>query len=349
MNKMVSDDLVSVIIPVYKTEQYLEKCLLSVLQQEYTKIEVIVVDDGSPDNAYIVAEKYEKSDKRVRLIRQQNKGLSGARNTGIREAKGKYLIFLDSDDTLVSNAVTNMVLQAKKTQANMVIPQYYYQIDEETQTMRLRKHFTDEMRQEVPIKFGRDVLIGKGRAWKATALLYSADIIKQNNIEFPEGYTSEDIVFNLKVLAGSEKITFYQKPTQYYVKRTGTITTTFWPEFYRTIQFIDGIVLEFLKKTEQNDNVGIKKRNALLCRNLVVYMISAMNADNGWTWKEKRQFVKELLTENQEAFKEKLENPYFDKRIKIVFIQFEYWLIRHRMYFAAELIAVVSGRFMRKV
>lgn len=96
-----STDLVSVVIPVYNVERYIEEALDSVLTQTFTNLEVIVVDDQSPDNAIALVEKYH--DPRIRIIRQKNRGLAGARNTGIRVATGKYIAFLDSDDYWQSN------------------------------------------------------------------------------------------------------------------------------------------------------------------------------------------------------------------------------------------------------
>ena len=91
-------DLVSIIVPVYNVERYIEKCLCSLINQSYKNIEIICVNDGSPDNSRDIIESLIKSDGRIRLIDQQNQGLSGARNTGLDAAQGEYMMFLDSDD-----------------------------------------------------------------------------------------------------------------------------------------------------------------------------------------------------------------------------------------------------------
>ena len=86
---------VSVIIPVYNVEKYLTKCLDSVVNQTYTNLEIICVNDGSPDNSAKILEAFAKKDSRIKIINQENKGLSGARNTGIESATGDYIVFLD--------------------------------------------------------------------------------------------------------------------------------------------------------------------------------------------------------------------------------------------------------------
>ena len=91
---------ISVIIPIYNVKKYLGECLESLIQQSVQECEFICVDDGSPDDSYRIVEAYAKRDKRFRLIRQENKGLAEARNVGIRDAKGKYIAFLDNDDYL---------------------------------------------------------------------------------------------------------------------------------------------------------------------------------------------------------------------------------------------------------
>ena len=96
---------VSIIIPVYNVENYLPKCLESVLGQTYADLEIICVDDGTPDRSAAVILSYAEKDRRINLISQENQGLSGARNTGIRSATGKYIIFLDGDDWIEPETV----------------------------------------------------------------------------------------------------------------------------------------------------------------------------------------------------------------------------------------------------
>ena len=108
------DIVVSVIVPAYNVENYIGKGIESVINQSFKNIELIVVDDGSTDKTYSIARQYSSKDNRIKVLRQKNKGVSAARNRGIMEASGKYLIFLDSDDWLDENTVEVLVDLQKK-------------------------------------------------------------------------------------------------------------------------------------------------------------------------------------------------------------------------------------------
>ncbi|MGN0919432.1 MAG: glycosyltransferase family 2 protein [Alphaproteobacteria bacterium] len=112
---------VSVIIPVYRVEKYLRDCVRSVIEQSFKDIEIILVDDGSPDECPQICDEYAKQDARIKVIHQQNKGLSGARNTGIEKASGEYLFFVDSDDQLHPQAIEILLNIAQKTAAPITL------------------------------------------------------------------------------------------------------------------------------------------------------------------------------------------------------------------------------------
>ena len=101
-------ELISVIIPVYKVEKYINRCVESVLVQNYHNIEVILVDDGSPDNCGIICDKYAETDSRIKVIHKKNGGLSDARNKGVKKACGDYLLFVDSDDYVLTNHLSEL-------------------------------------------------------------------------------------------------------------------------------------------------------------------------------------------------------------------------------------------------
>lgn len=111
---------ISVIVPVYKVESYLERCIQSILAQTYKDFELILVDDGSPDNCPAICDRYAKQDGRIRVIHQENGGLSAARNTGIEMAKGKWLFFVDSDDWVHTEALRTLLECAERTSEKVV-------------------------------------------------------------------------------------------------------------------------------------------------------------------------------------------------------------------------------------
>lgn len=117
-------ELISVIVPIYNVEKYLENCIESIIEQSYEKLEVILVDDGSTDNCPNICDKYSKKDKRITVIHQENRGLSSARNSGIDIANGKYLVFIDSDDAVEKDMILKMYNKLKEDESDLVICNY---------------------------------------------------------------------------------------------------------------------------------------------------------------------------------------------------------------------------------
>lgn len=118
---MQQNDLISIVIPVYNAEKKLSRCISSVLNQKYSNIEVILIDDGSKDNSLIIANEWEKKDSRIKVISKENGGVSSARNKGIANSKGDYIMFVDADDWVSDNYCNDMIRAAQKYKADMVI------------------------------------------------------------------------------------------------------------------------------------------------------------------------------------------------------------------------------------
>lgn len=118
------DSLISIIVPVYNTENYLEKCLYSLVNQTYKNIEIIIIDDGSPDNSMNIIQKFVLADNRVKVISQKNQGLSGARNTGMNNANGDYIMFIDSDDWIEIDTCEKAINASEKYNADVVFWPY---------------------------------------------------------------------------------------------------------------------------------------------------------------------------------------------------------------------------------
>lgn len=118
--------LVSVIIPVFNTEKYIEDCIFSVINQNYSRLEIIIVNDGSTDGSRSIIQKYMEVDRRIVCIDKKNEGLPLARKTGILKANGKYIQHLDSDDTLIDGAIEKLVCRAEETDADIVASSFLF-------------------------------------------------------------------------------------------------------------------------------------------------------------------------------------------------------------------------------
>lgn len=212
--------LVSIIVPVYKVEQYLPRCIDSILAQTYTNFEVILVDDGSPDKCPQICDDYAKKDKRIKVIHKANAGVSEARNTGIDIAKGDFICFVDSDDYVTPSYLELLITKQEKTGADIVFGRYFeefngsfYMKDEDLIDL------TDNRNYNLFFVGTNNVM---GAIWR---LLINKELLK--NIKFDKKLKyCEDLYFVLKLLKTNCKISCIDIPIYYYVYNPSSITKT---------------------------------------------------------------------------------------------------------------------------
>jgi glycosyltransferase involved in cell wall biosynthesis len=220
--------LISIIIPVYKVEAYLHKCVNSVLDQDFKDIEVLLVDDGSPNNCPAICDAFAKKDARVTVIHKKNGGLSDARNEGIKIAQGEYLMFLYSDDYWEGkDSLSNLVHSMQRTKADIIL---YGAKDVflENKTIRLsRGNYDIEA-----IRKGRDSAIRSlfatnhfpGSAW---ILAIKRSLVIQNELFFVTGIKAEDIDWLIHSFSKAKSFDAVNDAFYMYIKnRPGAITTT---------------------------------------------------------------------------------------------------------------------------
>lgn len=219
------EPLVSIIVPVYNAENYLVRCVGSVLNQEYTNFELILVDDGSRDNSGAVCDSFAERDGRVRVVHKENTGVSDSRNKAIEQAKGKYLQFLDSDDWLTPEATKLFVRSAESSGCDMVIADFYrvsgdnlsHKGDIEKEGLLTRQEFAALM-MENPADFYYGVLWNK---------LFKRELIERLHLRMdPEISWCEDFIFNLEYIRHCKSIYALQAPVYYYVKTKGSLVNS---------------------------------------------------------------------------------------------------------------------------
>lgn len=263
--------MVSVIIPVYNGAELLEDSLRSVMRQSYRDIEIIVIDDGSTDNSYMICEKLAAEDSRIRIIRQQNAGVSAARNNGIALANGEYIMFVDSDDLLLENAVEDLI-EAAKTGADLVIGSH--EAFRGTRSMAVIREKAEYSYKSAKKEIGKfDELIQS--PW---GKLYKRAIILENAISFdmflPYG---EDHVFNLcyckyatKIKVSSEMVYRYRlggiaSSVKYYSNKN-KLALTLLENYCMFCGGADNVPQAFLKKAISNEVIGSAEHYLIHCR-----------------------------------------------------------------------------------
>lgn len=212
--------LISVIVPVYKVEDYLCKCIDSILNQTYTNMEVILVDDGSPDNCGVICDAYAEKDSRIKVIHKANGGLSDARNVGMAASKGDFLSFVDSDDWLEKDAIATLYDLLCDSQA--LISMGGMQRVESRTGKILASDFdgTECIRKLTKIEAMRDVFVNGCAAW---GKLYRRSVF--DGIVFPVGEINEDEAIILSLLDRCEVMVTTNRVIYNYRYRTESITT----------------------------------------------------------------------------------------------------------------------------
>ena len=213
--------LVSVIVPVYKVEKFLPRCLDSVLGQTFTDFELICVNDGSPDGCLQILKNYARKDKRIKVISQENQGLSMARNNGLKEASGQYVYFLDSDDFIHPQCLEITVFFAQKYQADLVSFDFVKGYDEKIHN----KHYVFD---EIPFQVSeKPVFLGTHKekwriAFNAWTKLFKREIL--NNVAYLTGIHFEDYPHTLGVLAQNPRTVVLKAPLYFYTLNENSIS-----------------------------------------------------------------------------------------------------------------------------
>ena len=222
---------VSVVVPVYNTEKWLADCLNSLARQTYHRFEVILVDDGSTDGSGKICDEFAESDWRTRVIHEENRGLSAARNAGALAATGEYLLFLDSDDFIDPDTVEKLASAAEKAAADIVATGFNY---------------TYSDREESAVsQYGKDTCFGNhegveelvsGRipnfAW---GKLIKTGLVREH--PFPEGKLFEDHYWTHLIFGDSERILWLEAYPFHYRQREGSISYTYTPD---RLDMLDG-------------------------------------------------------------------------------------------------------------
>ena len=288
------EDLISIVVPVYKTEKYLDRCVQSIQRQSYSNIEVILVDDGSPDTSGDLCDALAETDDRIRVIHKQNGGLSSARNAGIDASKGKYVCFVDSDDYLDKEYASTLYGMISETDADLAKIDYV-EIDTDD-------YSADSAAADIQVYEGKEVekAFLRLRVDSACVFLYKRSLIGETR--FPEGKTSEDIPFNYHIFQKATKFAYCPVKKYYYWHNPNSISNG--P--------LDRNMLNYLYFREEIYEEYCKKGNAELARlSEVLYARAAMGLmarmalygiAEGMDEKECRARFKEVFTAHAYVF-----------------------------------------------
>lgn len=303
--------LISVILPVYNVEKYLPICIESVLGQKYNNLEIILVNDGSTDKSPAICEDYAKRDGRIRVIRQHNKGLASARNSGIAAAQGEYLFFVDSDDCINPRLIDTAVELAEQFQAKIVqvelemvaesFQDYNRPIVQipETATFSLQQSLRnlDVDNQDI----SKDIRLTTTVVWNK---LYHRTIFEK--VRFAEGLRiHEDQMVMHRLITAGNGMVFLKSPLYYYRENSNSLIRAKWHS--KKLAIIDcykdriNCILDLPDTEEAKELLFIVYRRYLICI-IKNYMMVDMHMDSKQGMVKKRELINLLRRELKEGY-----------------------------------------------
>ncbi len=279
--------LVTVIVPIFKIEQYIESAINSILSQSYKNLEIILVDDGSPDKCPVICDKYAETDDRIIVIHRENGGLSAARNSGLDKATGEYIYFVDGDDLIHVDCIQKLInimcdQDADIVQCSTLAFLREDRIDHNLQEERLQKFTGEQMCERLMYNFegGNGTVV-----WNK---LYRAELF--DDIRFPEGMIYEDVATTHRLLWKSKRVVTTTQNLAYYRSARGNSITHSTDKKLHDLIKADNMRSQFFKDVGRTDlfEQGIY----LLCNNYTRYRI--LSGDDSEKKKEHRGIEKQV-------------------------------------------------------
>lgn len=299
---------VSVIIPVYNCERYIEECIQSLLGQTLKECEFIFINDGSTDNTYNLLTKYEKLDKRIKLINQSNQGVSAARNNGLAVVSGEYIGFVDGDDTVDKDYFEKLYFTAIKNNIDIVGCGWKEKNKEITRNIDIpftkNKVLNKEFIKEIiyPALVESDSL---NAIWNK---IYKSKLILSNNISFPIGIAlGEDGRFNVSAFTYANNAFFLDYYGYYYRDVEGSATRNILEKdyFIRSLQVYEESIEQY-DKWDIDSDVVKKFKVKKFINNVLSYTYLYFNATNDLSFKQRYKYVKNMV--NNETVRNTFKN-----------------------------------------
>lgn len=311
---------VSIIVPVWGVEKYIDKCLDSLVNQTLKDIEIIVVNDESPDNSQKIIDKYvKKYPKKVISIKQKNGGQGSARNNGLKHAKGEYIGYVDSDDYVNLDMFEQMYNKAKDENLDIVIS-YYKNIYEKNNTEGALGLFLKADNNKTNAFFNDVGVCNK---------IYKRELL--NGIDFKSKVWYEDLAFTCKVIMRAKNIGFIDKSFYNYVIREGSTMNN--NNIQRNLEIIDAFedILSYMENNKKYEKYYPEIEYLSIYHIFIAAIVRVINADCD---KDKKEIINELRNYVINKFPKYYENKYLkllDRNKKIVYNLVrlkQYWLIK---------------------
>ena len=322
---------VSIIIPVYKVEEYLIRCVESVTKQTYSNIEVILVDDGSPDRCPELCDELALKDARIVVVHKPNGGLSTARNAGLDVAKGDFICFVDSDDWIRNDAIEYSIKHAQRHSADLV----------ETGIFCTSDYLVEvPVTEKVEVIKGRDILqdymvsTTKGVGYSVCKCMFSSKLLK--DLRFRVGFNNEDIDFKYKALCRCETIVKSNRIHYFYFQGNESITTGGFRRKDYDLDIASNILADLTKEETYGDISFLGKVKVARCAFSHLCKIAFFGVTDKSI--DKKSEVKKLTAEHRKNVGILLKSPMaFSRKILVVMFAINYKMTEMAIHLAQKL------------
>lgn len=314
----MENQLVSVIIPVYNVEKYLEECIDSVLNQTYKNIEIIIVDDGSTDSSGNICDRYAETNSQIQVVHQQNSGLSATRNTGEKQAKGKYIYFLDSDDYIVFDAIEKLCCIAENNNADVVF--FDAENFADNADMNVKQSYLRKNKYCVQSGIATLEQLQKNMEYhSAVPLLFlNREFLINNKISFLQNVVYEDMLYTYQVFCRADKVAQCAEALYHRRYRENSIMTSKKSKkYFDSCVTVYKYVRDFSVDNDISDTYVAKKYIARLAFNIFNNYHKLNKEDKKICRKDFKAAKKDIL-EN---------NAYGDKSLKMKCYGNIFWFI----------------------
>lgn len=296
---------ISVIVPVYNVEQYLIRCIDSILSQTYKNIEILLIDDGSTDRSSDICDNYARKDSRVKVIHQQNAGLAAARNVGMNMSQGECLTFVDSDDYVSSYYVENLVNAMEKNDADLSVSMFINVVDGDECNVREATNQLLNVQVEGSCQCLEDMFYQRGIETSAPGKLYRKQLI--DNLRFPVGKLYEDIMFTTKMILRSNKIVRIDNVDYFYYQRSNSIQYQKFNNKKMDCIWHSREQIEYVRENAPNLlNAAYVRYFGGLCNILFQIPDGEYDEERGLVWNDIKKYRGLVLRDKNSRFKTKV-------------------------------------------
>lgn len=244
------NSLISIIVPVYNSEKYLDKCLECLVGQTYSNLEIILVDDGSTDSSLVICKKFQKSDSRIKIIEKKNEGAGAARNAGLSHASGELIMFIDSDDWIELEMLEHLHGLMMEHRADLAVCNYFIENPDGSNRVCYSMQLDQSPFETEKVQKCIYLLDSQGKLAYLWNRMYRRSIIQENNLKFDNFFTTgQDLDFNLKYLYHVRKCVISDEPYYHYIKHgTGSLCARYKKNLYAIVSELSRRRYEIYRK-----------------------------------------------------------------------------------------------------